>query len=88
MNWVTGTLTFVMIWWMVLFVVLPFGTKSYAEEGIEPPRGSNEAAPVRLRLWRKIAITTLVTFIVWACFALFVRVGGGTWVIENLPEIA
>ena len=27
MNWFSGTLVYIVIWWLVLFMVLPFGVK-------------------------------------------------------------
>ncbi len=44
-------------WWMVFFIVLPFGAKTQDEAGeIEP--GSAESAPMEPKLIRKILITT------------------------------
>ena len=50
-----------MIWWVVLFTVLPWGVKA-AEH---PEKGHADGAPERPMLWRKAAITTLVACVVW-----------------------
>jgi predicted secreted protein len=50
-----------MIWWVVLFTVLPFGVK-VAEN---PEKGHADGAPERPMMWRKVGITTLVACVVW-----------------------
>ncbi len=50
------------IWWTVLFAVLPWGTRPVAEPDSQTGwRG----APSRPRLGRKILATTLVAAVVW-----------------------
>jgi predicted secreted protein len=68
MNWVTGIVLYVLIWWIALFAVLPIGTRSIAEpDEISGVRG----APAKPRLWMKVGLTTLVACVVWlAVFAL------------------
>ncbi len=46
MNWFIGIATYVVIWWLVIFTVLPFGVKP-AEEG-DP--GHDAGAPRHPRL--------------------------------------
>ncbi len=56
-----------MIWWVVLFTVLPFGVKAPEH----PEKGHADGAPERPMMWRKVAITTLISGVVWAgVFAL------------------
>jgi len=51
------------IWWTVLFAVLPWGTRPVAEPDSQTGwRGT----PSRPRLGRKILATTLVSVVVWA----------------------
>jgi predicted secreted protein len=56
------------IWWLVLFAVLPFGIRSQHEAGDVVP-GSEPGAPVTPRLARVVGITTLaaagVFLLVW-----------------------
>lgn len=68
MNWFTGAVLFVLIWWTVLFAVLPIGTKPVAEaDELTGWRG----APERPRLVRKALLTTLIAGLVWlGCYAL------------------
>jgi predicted secreted protein len=46
-------------WWLSLFAVLPLGVKSQAEAGEITP-GTEAGAPAVPRLWRKVALTTIV----------------------------
>lgn len=47
------------IWWILLFAVLPFGVRSQAEEG-EITLGSEPGAPAAPRLREKAVWTTLI----------------------------
>ena len=68
MNWVSGLVLYVLIWWVTLFAVLPIGT--HAE--VQPDESSGwRGVPARPRLWRKVGITTLVACVIWGlAFAL------------------
>jgi predicted secreted protein len=69
MGWFTGTVLYVLIWWTVLFAVLPFGTKPVVDASETP--GGWRGAPSRPRLLMKIGVTTLVSAVIWAgCFAV------------------
>jgi predicted secreted protein len=62
MGWFTGLVLYLLIWWVVLFAVLPFGT----EPEVEPdPHSGWRGAPRRPHLGRKIIATTLVAALVW-----------------------
>ena len=60
-NWVTGAFVYVVIWWVVLFAVLPWGVRT--QENPEP--GMASSAPVEPRILRKFMITSLVALLVW-----------------------
>ena len=58
------------VWWTVLFAILPLGVRSPAEAGVEVKDGADPGAPVNPNLKRK-AITTswvaaIVTGVIWA----------------------
>ena len=53
------------IWWTILFAVLPFGVRSQYEEGDVVP-GSEGAAPARPMLLRKAIATSIVAAIILA----------------------
>lgn len=58
-----GTALFFIIWWTLLFAVLPFGIRSQAETG-EVVRGTEPGAPTAPALREKAIWTTLVAAIV------------------------
>jgi predicted secreted protein len=51
------------IWWTVLFGVLPWGSRSHHEAGIEVPGGGDPASPVNPNLKKKFITTTWVSAI-------------------------
>ncbi|MDH3475888.1 MAG: DUF1467 family protein [Rhodospirillales bacterium] len=61
MNWFSGILVYVMIWWVVLFTVLPWGVKP--PDNPEP--GHADGAPAKPMLGRKFAITTAIATLLW-----------------------
>jgi predicted secreted protein len=64
MSWATGVMVFVVIWWTVLFTVLPIGVRRVADPG----RGQDHGAPERPQLLKKAIITTLVAGVLWVGF--------------------
>jgi predicted secreted protein len=52
------------IWWTVLFAILPLGTTTYAEAGIEVTDGGDPGAPVDPKLKRKFFTTTWISALV------------------------
>ncbi len=61
MNWFTGILLYVIIWWLVVFMVLPWGVRP--PDSPEP--GHAPSAPDNPRLWKKALITTVISAVVW-----------------------
>lgn len=82
MGIVTGIVTYLVIWWVVIFMVLPFGVKGQWEEG-GVQKGNDPGAPVAPRLRRKILITTAITTVLWAIVAVVLITGVIT--IDDLP---
>jgi len=61
MNWLTGLVVYFLIWWVVLFAVLPWGVQR--EEN--PAPGHDPGAPAKPLLWRKVAATSLISGLLW-----------------------
>ena len=59
---------YVIVWWVVLFTVLPRGVVSHAEAGVEAPGGGDPASPVNPNLKRKFITTTWVSALIFAPF--------------------
>lgn len=51
-------------WWLTLFIVLPFGVRTQAEEGEVVP-GTPESAPAQMRVLRVVVINTVVAAVVF-----------------------
>ena len=69
----TAVAIFFLIWWVVLFAVLPFGVRSQYEDG-EMAAGTDPGAPVIPRLGRKLLLTTVVAALIFAaCYVTYVN---------------
>ena len=68
MNWFTGAVLFIVIWWTALFMVLPFGTKPVVKaDAVSGWRG----APEQPGLPRKVIVTTIIACVLWSgCYLL------------------
>ena len=64
---------YVVIWWTVLFAILPLGVRTQGEDGDVVP-GTPESAPTRPRLLRVVLLTTLVSALVFGGLWAAVRV--------------
>ena len=54
-------MSYLVIWWVVLFAVLPWGVKVPDKQ----EKGHATSAPERPMVWRKAGITTLVAAVAW-----------------------
>lgn len=70
MNWFTGLVLFVMIWWTALFAVLPIGTKPMAQPD---DKSGWRGAPERPNILRKVIVTTIVASVLWTGSYLLIR---------------
>ncbi len=68
----TGIMIFAIIWWLVLFTVLPFGVRTAEEADVEMEPGQATSAPVRPRLLLKAAITTAISGVIYGLIWLVV----------------
>jgi predicted secreted protein len=62
----TAIAVYFLIWWIVLFAVLPWGVRAQGEDGAP---GTDPGAPAVPHLARKLAWTTLVATVVFAVCA-------------------
>jgi predicted secreted protein len=65
---------YVVIWWTVLFAVLPIGVRTQGEDGSVVP-GTPESAPTTPRLLRVVVLTTLISALLFAACWAAVRFG-------------
>jgi predicted secreted protein len=64
MSWATGLMVYIVIWWTVLFAVLPLGVRRVDKPG----RGEDHGAPERPEIMRKVIITSAVAAVLWLGF--------------------
>jgi predicted secreted protein len=65
MSITTVLAIYFILWWVVLFAVLPWGVRSQHETGEIVP-GSDPGAPATHLVWRKVLWTTLITSVIFA----------------------
>ena len=71
MTTTTAVAIFFLIWWVVLFAVLPWGVRSQHEGGEVAP-GTDPGAPTIPRLGHKVVWTTLVAGVIFAaCYVAY-----------------
>ena len=69
MALVTGIIVYVLVWWITLFAVLPLWVTP--AEPDDP--GHAAGAPQRPRMLLKMAITTVVSGLIWLAIYLLVK---------------
>lgn len=84
MPLLTVVAIFFILWWTVLFIVLPLGYRSQAEDG-EITLGTVESAPARFRGGRVLMLTTVISIILYVAYYLVSSYFGVG--IANLPNI-
>ena len=73
MAWSTAAAIYFIIWWVVLFAVLPFGVRNAGEAGEVVGPGHDPGAPALPALKAKLAWTTVVATAVFAiCWVAYV----------------
>ena len=67
----TAIAIYFLIWWIMLFAVLPWGVSAQGEEGVP---GTDPGAPTVPRLKAKLIWTTIASGVVWAiCAVLYTK---------------
>lgn len=83
MIFVYGIAVFFVMWWIVLFAILPWGVKTAQEAGEPGVAGQATSAPQDPMLRRKVLWTTIVTCILFTLFMANHEYGWLT--IDDLP---
>lgn len=64
MSVTTAVAVYFLIWWIALFLVLPWGIRSQ-HEGDGYDQGTDPGAPILSRLWIRLVATTIVSAIIF-----------------------
>ncbi|MFK0383186.1 MULTISPECIES: DUF1467 family protein [Rhizobium/Agrobacterium group] len=84
MQWLSVFAVYFIVWWTVLFVVLPIGLRTQAEDG-DVALGTVASAPAKFRGLRVLLMTTAIS-----AFVCGIWYGASWWfgfTLDDLPRI-
>lgn len=87
MNIVGAIIAYLLIWWVLLFTVLPWGATSAHEAGEEVLPGNEPSAPMVSRMGRKLLITTVLAIPIWFLYFAAVKYDLAPWDILTPDEL-
>ena len=70
--WFSQAAIFLLIWFVILFAVLPWGVRPSAE----PEPGHDPGAPANPQLGRKAIATTVISLLLWGVYFYVTQVLG------------
>jgi predicted secreted protein len=70
----TALAIYFVLWWVTLFLTLPFGVRSQHEDGGGAP-GTDPGAPIASQMGRKLIWTTLISAVIFGIGMLAHRAG-------------
>ena len=74
MGWISGIAVYFIIWWVVIFAVLPWGVTSVGDQ--EVVQGQERGAPRNPKILTKMAVTTVVAAVIWAIVYWIIEYSG------------
>ena len=80
----TGFAIYFVVWWIVLFLTLPFGVRSQHEGGDSAP-GTDPGAPIASLMGRKLIWTTALSAVLFA--ACWLAYGAGWLNVDRLSRL-
>ena len=84
MGWVTAVAIYFIIWWVVLFTMLPIGVRSQIEDD-SITLGTEHGAPAKPRIARKMVLTTIVSLLIFGVFYWATVIMG--FGLDDIPRI-
>ena len=70
----TALAIYFVIWWITLFLTLPFGVRSQHEDGVGAP-GTDPGAPIATQMGRKLIWTTIISAVIFGLAMLAYHAG-------------
>jgi predicted secreted protein len=80
----TAFAIYFVMWWIVLFLTLPFGVRSQHEDGEGAP-GTDPGAPVMSRMGPKLIWTTAISAVIFA--ASWLAYNAGLLNVDRLSKL-
>jgi len=81
---VTAVSIYFVLWWLCLFLVLPWGIRGQHEGG-DVVKGTDLGAPIAARMKRKVIQNTILAGVIW--IVIFVIVKFDLVSLDNIPFI-
>ena len=78
MSLFSAFVVYLLIWWITLFGVLPFGVRGQSEDG-EIVRGSEPGAPIESGMKSKVILTTIIATLIWGAVCIIIIFKLVTW---------
>jgi predicted secreted protein len=76
----TAIAIYFVVWWIVLFAILPLGVRNAHEAGETVLEGNEPGAPVQHQMGKKALITTVVAGVIFAMIYFAIQYGW-PWVV-------
>ncbi len=80
----TAFAIYFVLWWLTLFVTLPFGVRSQHEDGVGAP-GTDPGAPIATLMGRKLIWTTVLSAVIFVI--AWWAYGAGYLSVERLSKL-
>ncbi|CTQ54814.1 putative secreted protein [Roseibium album] len=77
-----GLAVYFLLWWIILFAILPFGLHRTQEEAGDVVPGTEPSAPHKPKFLKVIVATTVITTIVFASYITLRESGYG---LDDIP---
>ena len=77
MGITSALVLFAVLWFLTLFVVLPFRLETQGDRG-EVTQGTPQSAPAEINMRRKMKITTIIAFCLWVPLCAIIVTGAIT----------
>lgn len=75
MSVLTAFFIYLLIWWVVIFAVLPFGVERHTDSG----KGYDAGAPRNAHIKKKLIATTVISAVILAVIVLLVELEVIRW---------
>ncbi len=73
MNLWTGIAVYLVIWWIIIFAILPWGVRGIDSQDVA--KGHAFGAPEKPRIVTKMLVTTVVAAVIWLIIYLIAESG-------------
>ena len=85
MNPFSAFVVFLIIWWCVLFGILPIGVRGQVEDG-KVVKGSEPGAPTKANMMWKVKVTTAIALVLWVivCSIIIFELIDLEWLIGDV----